>query len=60
MNEQTLKAEVARLAGQREFLLELLERPSLGTLRIDVNQALEELDELIEEYRESFPNQTDI
>lgn len=60
MNEQALKAEVLRLADQREFLLELLERPNLGTLRIDVNQALEELDELIEEYRESFPNQTEV
>lgn len=60
MNEQTLKAEVIRLADQREFLLGLLERPNIGTLRIDVNQALEELDELIEEYQASFPGQTEI
>jgi hypothetical protein len=28
-------------------------------LRIDVNQALEELDDLIEEFRRTFPDATD-
>jgi hypothetical protein len=33
-----------------------LEKPNLGTLRIDVNQALEEIDELIEEFKRTFPD----
>ncbi len=40
---------------KREYLLRLLEQPNLGTLKIDVNQALEEMDELIDEYRRTFP-----
>jgi hypothetical protein len=34
----------------------LLEKPDLGTLRIDVNQAIEEIDELIEEFKRTFPD----
>jgi hypothetical protein len=33
-----------------------LEQPDLGTLRIDVNQALEELDDLIDEFKRTFPD----
>jgi hypothetical protein len=57
MDKTTLKTKVAEVTNKREFLLELLEKPSLGNLRIDVNQALEELDELIEEYQEVFPEE---
>ncbi|MGD1920218.1 MAG: hypothetical protein ACFCAD_15850 [Pleurocapsa sp.] len=45
------------MASKRDSLVELLERPNLGTLRIDVDQALEELDELIEEFNETFPEE---
>lgn len=55
MDEQEIRAGVAKLEGKREFLLELLEQPDLGTLRLDVNQALEELDELVEEFEKTFP-----
>ncbi|NEO26926.1 MAG: hypothetical protein F6K03_08530 [Kamptonema sp. SIO4C4] len=54
LDEQTLKQRVEKLRSQREFLLNLLEQPDIGTLRLDVNQALEELDELLEEYDETF------
>lgn len=57
MEKQEITAEVMRLASRREFLLQMLEKPDIGTLRIDVNQALEELDELIEEYNQTFPDQ---
>ncbi len=57
MNKQELQTQVNKLASRREFLLRLLERSDLGTLTIDVNQALEELDELIEEYNQNFPDQ---
>jgi hypothetical protein len=33
----------------------LLEQPNLGTLRIDVNQAIEEMDDLLDEFDRTFP-----
>ncbi len=54
MDEQALHDRVSQVREQRSFLLNLLEQPDLGTLRLDVNQALEELDELIEEYERVF------
>ncbi|BAY44377.1 hypothetical protein SAMD00079811_19750 [Scytonema sp. HK-05] len=59
MDAQTIKQRVAKVQSQREYLLNLLEQPNLGTLRIDVNQALEEMDELIDEFRRTF-GQTEI
>ncbi|BAU07637.1 MULTISPECIES: hypothetical protein [Fischerella] len=59
MDPQTIKEKIAQIQSKREYLLSLLEQPNLGTLRIDVNQALEEMDELIDEYRRTFP-ETDI
>ncbi|PMB47453.1 hypothetical protein CEN41_03610 [Fischerella thermalis CCMEE 5330] len=59
MDPQTIKEKIAQIQSKREYLLNLLEQPNLGTLRIDVNQALEEMDELIDEYRRTFP-ETDI
>ncbi len=55
MDLQTLKERITAVQNKREYLLSLLEQPNLGILRVDVNQALEELDELIEEYRRTIP-----
>ncbi|WP_017651131.1 hypothetical protein [Fortiea contorta] len=55
MDLQTIKERIAVVQGKRQYLLSLLEQPNLGTLRIDVNQALEELDELIDEFRRTIP-----
>ncbi|MBF2065331.1 MAG: hypothetical protein IGS39_13045 [Calothrix sp. C42_A2020_038] len=55
MDVQTLKERIAAVESKRNYLLQLLEQPNLGNLRIDVNQALEELDDLIDEYRRTFP-----
>ena len=57
MDKFTIKAKVNEIADKRAFLVELLEKPNIGTLRIDVDQALEELDELIEEFEETFPEE---
>ena len=57
MDKLTIKTKVNQIAEKREFLLQLLEKPNIGTLRIDVDQALEELDELIEEFEETFPEE---
>jgi len=55
MDVQTIKERIAVVQSKRDYLLSLLEQPNLGILRIDVNQALEELDELIDEFRRTIP-----
>jgi hypothetical protein len=55
MDPQTLRERIALIEGKRDSLLRLLEQPNLGTLRIDVNQALEEMDDLIDEFKRTFP-----
>lgn len=57
MDKSEIKSKITKMSSQRDSLVELLERPNLGTLRIDVDQALEELDELIEEFNETFPDE---
>ncbi|GBF79150.1 hypothetical protein [Aphanothece sacrum] len=56
MSQESLREKVKVIESKREFLVKLLEKPNLGILRVDVKQALEELDELIEEFEETFPD----
>ena len=55
MDTQTLKSKIKTVLDQRDWLVNLLETPDLGSLRLDVNQALEELDDLQDEYDAAFP-----
>ena len=55
MDIQAIRDHIEKIRGKREVLLKLLEQPDLGTLRIDVNQALEEMDDLLEEFDNTFP-----
>jgi hypothetical protein len=55
MDRETLQEKIDAVKNKRGFLVQLLDRPNLGTLRLDVTQAIEELDELIEEYDFTFP-----
>jgi hypothetical protein len=55
MDTSAIQARVQQIESQREFLVKLLERPDLGLLTIDVNQAIEEMDELIAEFKQTFP-----
>jgi hypothetical protein len=57
MDVQVLKDQVRSIVAKRDYLLSLLDRADLGPIRIDVNQALEELDDLIAEYEEAFPGE---
>lgn len=57
MEAQAIKDRVIAVKAKREYLLELLEKPNLGTLRLDVTQALEEMDDLLDEFRRTFPNE---
>lgn len=54
-NPEELRDRFQLIETKREALVRLLEQPDLGTLRIDVNQALEEMDDLIEEFKRAFP-----
>ncbi|NEO97951.1 MAG: hypothetical protein F6K58_04435 [Symploca sp. SIO2E9] len=58
MDLQKIKERITLIESQRESLVQLLEQPDLGNLRIDVNQALEELDDLIDEFKLTFPEQS--
>ncbi|MBF2079041.1 MAG: hypothetical protein IGR76_11110 [Synechococcales cyanobacterium T60_A2020_003] len=57
LDMQIIKEKVRVVESKRESLLKLLEQPDLGTLRIDVNQALEELDDLLDEFKRTFPDE---
>jgi hypothetical protein len=52
-----IRDRIVILESKRSTLLSLLDLPELGTLRIDVNQAIEELDDLLDEFKLTFsPN----
>jgi hypothetical protein len=53
---QSLRDRFKLIESKRDSLIRLLEQPNLGTLRIDVNQALEEIDDLIDEFKRTFPD----
>ncbi len=55
VDSQTMRDRIALLEVKRGVLVQLLDQPDLGTLRIDVNQALEEMDDLIDEFKKTFP-----
>ncbi len=56
LDPQAMREQITQIEGKREFLVKLLEQPNLGTLRIDVNQAIEEVDDLIDEFKRTFPD----
>jgi hypothetical protein len=58
MSIVAIRDRIAAIESKREFLMQLLDRPDLGTLRIDVNQAIEEMDELLEEVKRTFPTES--
>lgn len=55
MEFEALQTRINLIRTKRESLLRLLEQPGIGTLRIDINQALEEIDDLLEEFDRAFP-----
>jgi hypothetical protein len=56
MDAQMIRERVAMIESKRNALVQLLEKPDLGPLRIDVNQAIEEIDELLDEFKRTFPD----
>ena len=55
VNIAVMQEKIRVVESKRDALVRLLEQPDIGTLRIDVNQALEELDDLIDEFKQTFP-----
>lgn len=53
---EALKERFVAIASKRELLVQLSLKDNLGTLSIDVIQALEELDDLLIEIRKVFPD----
>jgi hypothetical protein len=49
-----IRDRIVILESKRSALLSLLELPELGDLRIDVNQAIEELDDLLADFKRTF------
>jgi hypothetical protein len=56
MDARTLQGRIARVEEKRELLLQLQANPNLGTLSLDVEQALIEMDDLMSEFRQTFPD----
>ena len=57
MEFSALQTRIELMRSKRQSLLRLLEQPGIGTLRIDINQALEEIDDLLEEFDRAFTGQ---
>jgi RNase P/RNase MRP subunit p30 len=53
---EALKEKFVAIASKRELLVQLSLKDNLGSLSIDVMQALEELDDLLMEIRKIFPD----
>jgi hypothetical protein len=56
MDKQQLRQKIKAIQSKREVLVQLLSQPELGTLRIDITQALEEMDDLLSEFAQTFPD----
>lgn len=58
MDKSSIALKVNQIASQREYLIQLRDKSDIGGLRLDVTQALEELDELLDEFQQTFPDET--
>jgi hypothetical protein len=56
MDAQILEQRIAQVESKRELLLKFKADPTLGTLSLDVDQALLEMDDLMAEFQKTFPN----
>jgi hypothetical protein len=56
MDAQSLQERITKVESKRELLLKFQVDPNLSTLSLDVDQALTEMDDLMTEFRNTFPN----
>jgi hypothetical protein len=56
MDVQSLQARIDLVASKRSLLLQYQIDPTLKSLSLDIEQALLEMDDLMAEFRRTFPN----
>jgi hypothetical protein len=55
MDAQSLQERIDRVESKRSLLLQYQVDPTLSTLSTDIEQALIEMDDLMAEFRRTFP-----
>jgi hypothetical protein len=55
MDAKTLQERIAQVESKRALLLKFQTDPTLGTLSLDVDQALIEMNDLMAEFQQTFP-----
>jgi hypothetical protein len=55
MDAQILQERIAQVETKRALLLSYRTDPALSSLSLDIEQALIEMDDLMTEYRRTFP-----
>jgi hypothetical protein len=55
MDAQDLRERIAQVESKRALLLTYQADPTLSTLSLDIDQALVEMDDLMIEFRQTFP-----
>jgi hypothetical protein len=55
MDAQNLQQRIAQVEAKRALLLKYQVDPNLSTLSLDIDQALVEMDDLMAEFRQTFP-----
>ena len=56
MTPDNIKDQVRAIVLKRQVLVRLSQKDNLGTLKIDVQQALAEMEDLIQEFNRTFPD----
>jgi hypothetical protein len=56
MTPDSIKAKILAIAQKRSALVQLSTQDNLGNLTIDVVQALEEINDLLEDFKKTFPD----
>ncbi len=56
MDLPTLQERLQVILTKRESLKKLMELPGTGTITIDIQSALAELDELVDDIKRTFPD----
>lgn len=55
LDKATLTERIDAIKAKRQFLEALTQQFNLGILELDVSQALSELDDLLEDFEQTFP-----
>lgn len=56
MTPEIIKTKILAIASKRYVLVELAAKDNLGNLTIDVLQALDEINDLLDEFKKTFPD----